>query len=105
MTFVYLKASSLIKLKSGVDNAWLATWKIENHPYCRLAGFQGNLEYAYTVRGRKTWCKFLVPYEIQFEPQTTTWEDVSDMKGWDGGRHVVTETNTARIMLQLELLN
>lgn len=103
LVFLYLKASSIAKVKSSDYDTWLEQWRIENHPYLRLEGIQGNLSYSYKVNGCKTWCKILVPYPIQLS-RDIVWENVKDLKSWLGGMHIVTEMNTAEVGVHVGLL-
>jgi len=103
LVFLYLEASSVAKMKSIGNDTWLEQWRIENHPYLRMREIQGSLNYSYEVDGRKTWCKILVPYPVQFS-RDIVWESVKDLKSWSGGMHRVTERNTAVVGVHVGLL-
>jgi hypothetical protein len=90
-------------MKSSGDDTWLEQWRIENHPYFRMEGIQGSLDYSSMVNGCKTWCKILVPYPIQFSGDIV-WESVKDLKSWSDGKHIVTERNTAEVGVHVGLL-
>jgi len=102
--FLYVKAKTVDRIRNrpGIDQAWLHSWKIVHHPYFRMAN--GNvLQYAHQINGRKTWCKILVPYQVQFTP-AVRWEDVKDWHSWDHGVHEVTEQMTVSVAIHLGLL-
>jgi len=103
--FLYVKASWVdgIRNSPGIDQAWLDSWKIVNNQYFRMEN--GNVMwYAHKVSGRKTWCKILVPYNVNFTPPVRL-EEVEDLHSWNHGVHEVTEPNTVFIAFHLGLFS
>jgi len=98
VAFLFVKASDLEDVGQIVPADWLDRWRLANHPYVGLLGW--NFRYADQVNGRKTWCKILVPGQVNFGTEVR-WEEPEDIGGWNWGLHGLTEVNTARIMNEL----
>jgi len=98
VVFLFVQASDIETLGQIVPADWLDRWRLANNPYIYLS--DGNFYYAHQVDGCKTWCKILMPGQVNFGTEVH-WEPTKDIRGWDWGLHAVTEVNTARIMIEL----
>jgi len=98
VAFLFVNASDIEDVGRIVPADWLDRWRLANNPYVHLFG--GNFRYADQVDGRKTWCKILMPGQVNFGTEVR-WEATEDIGGWDWGLHGLTEVNTARIMIEL----
>lgn len=101
IVFLYVKASATANLQTYIDMAWMEQWRIEHHPYLCFEGT--NWAYASSINGRKVWCKFLIPYSIEFDAETTRWEMLKDLNSWTDGAHIVTEMNVGEMAKRLGL--